>query len=169
MRVPLRWLTASIALSDGGFNNWDWGEFGKNIAIGAISGASSFGVGEAFKVANGVQLTTSQKLLKAAVHAHVQASISDATGGDYLTSAASGFVGGVVGGQASKLGNVAVIGSSILLGGLTAEATGGEFWRGATISGIVAGANHVAHEIGANIAKKVRSNRHRPRPQRDIR
>jgi len=47
----------------------------------------------------------------------------------------------------------------MLVGGFTAEATGGQFWKGAAIAGIVAGANHVAHNIGRNIAQKTAYNR----------
>ena len=30
--------TIQVAMSDGGFNNWDWGSFGKGVATGAVSG-----------------------------------------------------------------------------------------------------------------------------------
>lgn len=58
------------------------------------------------------------------------------------------------GGQAARLGNVAAIGASMLLGGITAEATGGEFWRGAAVAGIVAGANDVAHRMTLSPAER---------------
>jgi len=37
--------TAGVAISNGGFNNWDWGQFGKSMAVGAISGAAGAGAG----------------------------------------------------------------------------------------------------------------------------
>ncbi|MBQ9201960.1 MAG: hypothetical protein IJ154_06300 [Bacteroidales bacterium] len=40
--------TAGIAFSDGGFNNWNWGKFGKNVGIGAISGITTAGIGHLF-------------------------------------------------------------------------------------------------------------------------
>ena len=156
--------TASIALSDEGFNNWDWGQFGQSLAIGAVSGVAAYGIGEAFKTAT--QLTTGQQLLKSMVHAHVQGSISEVTWGDYLSSAASGFVGGVVSGGigkatrgwTSEFGRSSVeIGSSMLMGGISAEiAQDGEFWRGAAVAGIVAGANDVAHRLGENRLEKTK-------------
>lgn len=42
--------TASVAFSDGGFDNWDWGDFGKSAAIGAVSGVATAGIGEVFGV-----------------------------------------------------------------------------------------------------------------------
>ncbi len=39
------------------------------------------------------------------------------------------------------------IGFSAVAGGVGAELTGGEFWKGATTGAIVAGLNHVAHTI----------------------
>ena len=158
--------TASIALSDGGFNNWDWGQFGQSLAIGAVSGVAAYGIGSAFQKAYSQSLTFGQRALKAAVHAHVQGSISEVTGGDYLSSAAAGFVGGVVSGSigsatqgwTSELGRSSVeIGSSMLLGGISAEiAQDGEFWRGAAVAGIVAGANDVAHRLGNNRLEKMK-------------
>ncbi|MEO0339734.1 MAG: RHS repeat-associated core domain-containing protein, partial [Bacteroidota bacterium] len=148
--------TASVALSDGGFNNWDWGQFGKQVAIGAVSGAVTAGIGTAFQTTYGAQLSFGQQVLKSAVHAHVQGSIAEFTGGDYLTSAASGFAGGVVGGQAARLGNIGAIGSSMLLGGTIAELQQeGEFWRGAAVAGIVAGANDVAHRLGESLQQRI--------------
>ncbi|MGD1961870.1 MAG: RHS repeat-associated core domain-containing protein [Fulvivirga sp.] len=158
--------TASIALSDGGFNNWDWGQFGENVFIGAASGAITFGIGEYFKTVAevGKLTTTTADILKTATHATFQGGLSAAQGGDFLTAFASGAVGGIVGlgteGLSGTGGDLATIGSSMLLGGATAEATGGEFWKGAAISGIVAGANHVAHRAAATpeerLARKIR-------------
>ena len=52
-------------------------------------------------------------------------------------------------------GDLATIGSAMLLGGVTADATGGDFWKGAAQAGIVAGANHVAHRIGRNFTERI--------------
>ncbi len=132
--------TASIAFSDGGFENWDWGQFGKNVGIGVESGAASFGIGSAFKGALEVTtLTAGQRsvllIQKAVVHAHVQGTISGITGGDYVSSALSGLAGGAAGFATNGIGagrNFAEIGSAMLLGGASAELSGGDFWRGAT-------------------------------------
>jgi len=42
----------------------------------------------------------------------------------------------------------------MLVGGFTAEATGGQFWKGAAIAGIVAGANHAAHWVSLSPDEK---------------
>ena len=165
--------TASIALSDGGFNNWDWGQFGEGVAIGAFSGVMTFGIGEGFKTAAevGKLTTTTADILKTATHATFQGGLSVAQGGDFLTAFASGAVGGAVGTQAAKLGNAATIGASMLMGGATAELSGGDFWKGATVAGIVAGANDVAHRIGMSREERARLQLKREirRLQREIR
>jgi hypothetical protein len=38
---------------DGGFNNWQWGKFGLSVGIGAVSGAVTFGIGQAFGAVGG--------------------------------------------------------------------------------------------------------------------
>ncbi|MEM6716928.1 MAG: RHS repeat-associated core domain-containing protein, partial [Cyanobacteria bacterium P01_C01_bin.147] len=64
--------TASVGFSDGGFSNWDWGQFALGVGIGGLSGAASFGIGEAFQAAYGSKLTLGQSVLKAGIHGHVQ-------------------------------------------------------------------------------------------------
>ena len=83
MAVAIRGVsyTASIALSDGGFNNWDWGQFGQQVAIGAASAPITFGIGTVFETAYGLNLTFGQQVLKSAVHAHIQGGIEYITGG----------------------------------------------------------------------------------------
>ncbi len=80
--------TASIALSDGGFNNWDWGQFGQSVAIGAFSGAVTFGVGNSLQPVFGKALTSGQAILDGAVKGAILGSTS-------------GFVGGALGSWAS--------------------------------------------------------------------
>jgi|GEM_PF-772692 len=41
--------TIGVAFSYGGFDNWDWGQFGKSVGIGAISGAAGAGTGLLFQ------------------------------------------------------------------------------------------------------------------------
>jgi hypothetical protein len=33
---------------DGGFSNWNWGQFGKSVGIGAISGVATAGIGQIY-------------------------------------------------------------------------------------------------------------------------
>ena len=72
-------------------------------------------------------------------------------------------MGGAVGlgteGLNGTEGGIATIGSAMILGGATAELTGGEFWKGAVVSGIVAGANDVAHRLGEDMTERVDSKR----------
>ena len=157
--------TASVALSDGGFNNWDWGQFGKQVFIGTASGAVTFGIGEYFKTVAEVG-KISKTLLEAsrlATHATFQGGLSAAQGGDFWSAFASGAAGSLVGlgteGLKGADGAIASIGSAMLLGGATSEFTGGDFWKGAAISGIVAGANHVAHRTGERFEEKIAKNR----------
>jgi hypothetical protein len=45
--------TDSVALSDGGFNNWRWSDFGRAVGRGATAGAMSAGIG--FGVSEGLK------------------------------------------------------------------------------------------------------------------
>lgn len=98
---------------------------------------------------------------KAATHATVQGTIATMDGGDFGSSFLSGFAGSMVGtaGDALKWGTVGTVSSAMLMGGVSSELSGGEFWRGAANGGIVAGANHVAHRVGASAEEKVRQKR----------
>ena len=160
--------TASIALSDGGFNNWDWGQFGKSVFVGAVSGAITFGIGTEFKSAIKAAASNSSKVAilkvaKVATHATFQGGLSAGQGGDFWTAFASGAVGGAVGLGTENLtgaaGHVTSIGSAMVLGGFTADATGGEFWKGAVVAGIVAGANDVAHRLAIDRGEMAKQKR----------
>ncbi len=139
--------TASVAFSDGGFNNWNWGSFGKSVGIGAISGVVTAGIGNAFGAvgSNGI----GGEIARAYTHGVANGMISEFSGGDFMTGfAASGL--GSLGGSAfmmyggrfasSTLGNYAFSG---LAGGIGAELTGGNFWQGAAIGLMTAGLNHL--------------------------
>ncbi|SHJ26375.1 hypothetical protein SAMN05443429_1215, partial [Cruoricaptor ignavus] len=70
--------------------------------------------------------------------------VSGAFSGMFGSLGASGF-GAVAGDFANKaIGQIAF---GALSGGIGAELTGGNFWQGAVIGGIVAGLNHAMHEI----------------------
>ena len=102
---------------------------------------------------------------KAATHATVQGTIGTIDGGDFGSSFLSGFAGSMMGtaGDALKWGSVGTVSSAMLMGGVSSELSGGEFWRGAAIGGIVAGANHVAHRVGASAEERVREKRQQPK------
>lgn len=123
----------------------------------------TFGVGEVFQ--GWVAVNASQEALKvvakAATHATVQGTIATMDGGDFGSSFLSGFAGGLMStaGDALKWGSVGTVSSAMLMGGVSSELSGGEFWRGAAVGGIVAGANHVAHRVGASAEEKVQQKR----------
>lgn len=95
----------------------------------------------------------------------VHGTIASFSGGDAGVAMLSGFIRSMVGtyGMDNNWGNVETIGSAMLMGGVSSELSGGEFWRGAAIGGIVAGANHVAHRVGASAEEKVREKRQQKR------
>jgi hypothetical protein len=141
--------TASVAFSDGGFNNWDWGQFGKSTGMGAISGIATAGIGQMFGPVGGMGLEG--EIARAYTHGFAQGMISETFGGDFMTGFAAGGLGSL-GGSAfmmsqfgnSTLGNYAFSG---LAGGVGAELTGGNFWEGAAIGLMTTGLNHLQQNI----------------------
>ena len=81
--------TANVAFSDGGFNNWNWGQFGKSVGVGALSGAATFGVGEIF----GGTGTFMKEVGRGLSHGLVQGGVSVLEGGDFWSGFASGSLG----------------------------------------------------------------------------
>jgi RHS repeat-associated protein len=152
--------TASVAFSEDGFDNWNWGAFALNVGVGAVSGAFSFGIGSAV-AESGIQSWAGQQLLSATLHAHVQGTLSAAQGGSYGSGALSGFAGSWVGAGAIKgtarsapwVQATASIGSAAAVSGVTSEASGGGFWKGFAVGAIVASANHVAHGVASEVEK----------------
>ncbi|MDY6024898.1 MAG: hypothetical protein SPI78_01450, partial [Bergeyella zoohelcum] len=66
-----------------------------------------------------------------------------------LGSLGASAFGAIAGDFASSAGGTIAFGA--LSGGIGAELSGGNFWEGAVIGGIVAGLNHVAHQEKQNI------------------
>ncbi|MEM0939408.1 MAG: hypothetical protein AAGI25_06415, partial [Bacteroidota bacterium] len=148
--------TASVGFSDGGFSNWNWGQFALGVGIGGLSGAASFGVGEAFKglaLAQNGKLTLGQSVLKAGIHGHVQGTLGVAQGGNYVQSFAAGAAGsgfgsafGEVSGKAGIQFGINAVGGALIGGGASAW-EGGDFWEGAAIGATVSVANHWLHRV----------------------
>ncbi len=145
--------TASVAMSNGGFNNWNWGQFGKSVGFGALSGAVTFGIGEAFQAAGNFAGNFGTEAIRGAAHGLAQGGLSALQGGDFW----SGFASGTLGSWASsgysalgldkKLGTAGMLGFGALSGGIGAAATGGDFWQGAGIGLMTSGLNHVQHKV----------------------
>lgn len=147
--------TLSIAFSDGGFNNWNWGGFFQSIGIGAVSGAVTSGIGHIFQVSQtaalGVKIST--EFGRGMVHGMAQGALSALGGDDFLSSFASGVLGSWAGSAFQSWKNVGDTGLGLyamggLSGGLGALATGGNFWKGMGQGMIITGLNHAAwHEV----------------------
>lgn len=138
----------------------------KSAFIGAISGAVTFGIGSIFNVAGEAGKLTQfaeglkksvgglgLELIRGGLHAASQGLMSLVQGGDFMSAAAGGFFGSL---GASGFGAIAgdwagnasgQIFFGALAGGVGAELTGGNFWQGAIIGGMVAGLNHAMHQM----------------------
>jgi len=138
--------TASVAMSDGGFKNWNTGQFFLSMGIGAISGAITAGIGTAFGPVGSAGLLG--ELGRAGTHAYANFVISGAfgqrpTAGTFATSFASSLIGS----GTHNFSTLGQIGISTLTGGVMAELTGGKFWQGAANGAIISALNHTAHEV----------------------
>jgi hypothetical protein len=139
--------TASVAFSEGGFNNWSWGGFLKSAGIGAVSGVATAGIGNALHGMSGF----GTEMLRAGMHGHGNGVLSGMTGGSYENGFASGGLGSLAGSGFQSIGgsfaSSAVGGTSFsaLTGGIGAELSGGNFWRGAGQGATVSLLNHYGH------------------------
>lgn len=124
----------------------------QSFVIGAVSGAMTAGVGEIFqaaKVAN--TLKDVNFLVQSATHGLVQGGLGLLEGNNFWSGVASGAFGSLGatawGAFTGKFSNSAVgtITFGALSGGVGSELTGGNFWQGAVVGGIVAGLNHTLH------------------------
>ena len=141
-------------------SKWKLGAALKSMFFGAVGGAASFGIGSIFTNLEGTATVIAKSLgkfgspiVQGGVHAISQGTLSlfqgnniiaGALGGVLGSWAASGF-GAAAGNWAGKAGGQIIFGT--LAGGAGSVLTGGNFWEGALIGGIVAGLNHVMHEI----------------------
>ncbi|AZI20640.1 hypothetical protein EIH08_07880 [Chryseobacterium taklimakanense] len=125
---------------------------------GGISGAVTFGIGSIFSSA---AQTFGNAILQAAAHGIAQGTLSLMQGASFkqaFIAGALGSLGASAWGYAlNKVGlsqfassTVGTVAFGALSGGIGAELSGGNFWQGALIGGIVAGLNHAMHSIGDN-------------------
>jgi RHS repeat-associated protein len=153
--------TVSIALSPGGFDNWSWKDFGNSVALGAVSGFITAGIGQNFAISGEALKTLSagQKLAMEIVRAGAHGITNSVLGGFFgqdvsLKGMAIGFSSSLASSMLMplsnnvKFGSATLIGGSAVIGGTTSVLQGGNFWRGAAIGGIIAGANHLLHGNG---------------------
>lgn len=144
--------TTGVALSDGGFNNWSWSDFGKSVGFGALSGAVTFGVGEAFSAFGNFAGTYGTELIRGVVHGLTQGGLSSLQGGDFWSGFASGTLGSWAAsgysilGLEQTLGDAGMLVFSSVAGGISSEINGGDFWKGACIGLVTASFNHLQHK-----------------------
>ncbi|MGQ1908995.1 RHS repeat-associated core domain-containing protein [Marinifilum sp. RC60d5] len=140
--------TGSVAFSDGGFSNWDWGQFAgntlKGAAMSAITAGITTGIGDAFSgVSNGFIKTAGS----AAAHGVGQGGISCVQGGSFGT----GFVSGAMGSLGASAGNLGIgrLGYEITGaagGSLGALVSGGDVLQGGITGGVIGLWNHGQHD-----------------------
>ncbi|MDE5423337.1 DUF6443 domain-containing protein [Ancylomarina sp. DW003] len=160
--------TASVAFSDGGFSNWNWGQFVSSVGVGAVSGAITYGIGGAFGGVGGGYSSFGAKAInemgRAFAHGIAQGSLSGLQGGDIRGGFASGALGslggsafGAVGGKFAKsMGGT--VGFSALSGGIGAELSGGDFWRGAGAGATIGLLNHTGQQLKQKLERPGRIN-----------
>ncbi|AZA80695.1 hypothetical protein C1637_12285 [Chryseobacterium lactis] len=142
----------------------------KAIFFGAASGAVTFGVGSIFSSTAGVATQFAKSLgeaavvAKAIVHGVAQGALSLMQDGGFKQSFFSGALGSLgasaFGAVAGKFADTAVgtITFGALAGGIGSELSGGNFWQGALIGGIVAGLNHTLHEMDGALEENLGDN-----------
>ncbi|WP_394265662.1 RHS repeat domain-containing protein, partial [Bergeyella zoohelcum] len=146
--------TVGLAVT-GNLHQWSLGGALKSAFWGAVSGAMTFGIGNLFSVAkDGVQVATQfaknlgelgTAFVQSGLHAVGQGVLSVMQGGSFeqafwsgaLGSLGASAFGAIAGDFASSAGGTIAFGA--LSGGIGAELSGGNFWEGAVIGGIVAG------------------------------
>ena len=137
--------TLSVALSPGGFDNWNWGGFFQSIGIGALSGTVTSGIGKIF----GDIGKFGTEVARGFTHGIVQGGFSSLQGGDFLSGFASGTLSTWIGHGAVALGitksTVGQLGFGALSGGLGSLAMGGDFLQGATTGLMVTALNQLQH------------------------
>lgn len=129
----------------------------KAIFFGAASGAVTFGIGSVFSTTAGAATQFAKSLgdaavvVKAVAHGVAQGALSLMQNQGFQQSFVSGALGSL---GASAFGEIAgnaansVVGTiafGATAGGIGSELTGGNFWQGALIGGVVAGLNHTLH------------------------
>ena len=106
--------------------------------MGAISGAATAGIGQAFGAVGSI----GKELGRAGTHALAGGGISKLGGGDFWSGAAAGFIGSGVGSATHNFKPHWQIAGSALSGGIGAELGGGDFLQGAAFGGGIAAINH---------------------------
>ena len=145
----------------------------QSAVIGTISGAVTFGIGQAMSSITQVGLRITAQAL---AHGTFQGSMAGIQGGDFLSNFAAGAISSVAasfyGGsgytnEAGKFvsqtqgfngiiggGNIGMIAFGSVSGGAGAALTDGNFWQGAATGLVVSGLNHALHNGDTDPPKK---------------
>ncbi|MFZ4454999.1 MAG: polymorphic toxin type 37 domain-containing protein [Bacteroidales bacterium] len=133
---------------------WSSSGFWSAVGMGAISGAITFGIGDAFGHALG---STSHEIGRAVVHGFAQGMMSEISGGDFMQGFLSGSLASLGGHGLEKvmgraLSTAEAVGFSALSGGIGAELSGGDFLKGATTGAIIGLLNQAGGRAGKKAA-----------------
>ena len=151
--------TLGVLISTGSLRQWNIFDFGKSVIIGGISSAVTFGIGDAFKSVKFLaELSKTSKLLVQAGMHGVSQGFFSMVGSENGSGFFQGFVSGALGSLGAK-GWTAMVGENVaknggmiafgaLSGGIGAELSGGNFFKGFMIGGVVAGFNDLLHSDG---------------------
>ncbi|MBT2620095.1 RHS repeat-associated core domain-containing protein [Chryseobacterium sp. ISL-6] len=124
------------------------------IVMSLISAGITTVIGDVFSTATA---SVGNEALKGLVHAGVQGTLSFMQGGNFFSAAASAFLASFVSyGYGKVAGDAAYSGAGtvafgMLSGGVGSALSGGNFWDGVKIGGIVALFNHTMHKISDNL------------------
>ena len=167
-------LTKAISNSMAGIPVWHG--LGKAAVIGGVSGALSFGIGQA---TTGLDFATKASM-QAGMHGMKGGIMASIDGGDFESGFAAGAVSSLVASGIDALGTnfsgqgayrtitgeysrnafgnsgyfkAAIIASGGLSGGLSSSIAGGNFWDGVRQGLITSGLNHAMHSVAVNYSK----------------
>ncbi|RVU89880.1 hypothetical protein EH230_14050 [Flavobacterium columnare] len=148
--------TANVYFKYGNLKYWNIYEAHEAMFWGAVSAVATYGVGTLFSAGGTIVNTIGEVwsvAAQAAAHGIVQGVLSSVQGGNFWSAALSGAFGslgasafGAIGGDFAK-STVGTITFGAISGGVGAELSGGNFWQGVVIGGMVAGLNHAAHAM----------------------
>ncbi|SIS56519.1 RHS repeat-associated core domain-containing protein [Chryseobacterium shigense] len=145
--------TATILITGSKFNILN---LYSTIVMSLISAGITTVIGDVFTNA---AASIGNEALKSLVHAGVQGTLSFMQGGNFFTAAASAFLASAVSfGYVQSVGNAysgaEQVALGMLSGGVGSALTGGNFWDGVKIGGIIALFNHAMHKVSTSIEYK---------------
>ncbi|MDO5654582.1 MAG: RHS repeat-associated core domain-containing protein [Flavobacteriaceae bacterium] len=163
-------LTTKAIINIATGQTW-WYGIGKATVMGAVSGAISFGIGEAAIAAT--QSFLGQSALQAGMHGLSGGFMSVFDGGEFGSGFLSGMVSSVIASGVKVYGEIASmfefygssgisdntimaiqIASGGLSGGISSTIAGGNFWSGVKQGLITSGLNHAMHGVVKDLQKR---------------